>query len=110
MKTPILVRSIGTLLLLGGAVIVTASAQPPAAPNRMIKQGAMQGGRALLRDPRRRVAFVPNVGIVVGDKATSTVDTGLGEANGAIGLREARTVSITRSSMSRRRTIIRSTT
>ena len=94
MKTAILVRSIGTLLLLGGAVIVTASAQPPAAPNPMIKQGAMQKVGAhsyvILDD---NVAFVPNVGIVVGDKATLIVDTGLGEANGAIVLQEARTVS-----------------
>jgi glyoxylase-like metal-dependent hydrolase (beta-lactamase superfamily II) len=36
------------------------------------------------------VGFVPNVGIVVGERATLIVDTGLGERNGAIVLAEAR--------------------
>ncbi len=39
------------------------------------------------------VGLVPNVGIVVGDRATLVVDTGLGERNGEIVLGEARKVS-----------------
>jgi glyoxylase-like metal-dependent hydrolase (beta-lactamase superfamily II) len=39
------------------------------------------------------VGFVPNVGIVVGERATLIVDTGLGERNGAIVLAEARKLS-----------------
>jgi glyoxylase-like metal-dependent hydrolase (beta-lactamase superfamily II) len=37
--------------------------------------------------------FVPNVGIVVGERATLIVDTGMGDANGAIVLAEARKLS-----------------
>ena len=39
------------------------------------------------------VGFVPNVGIVVGERATLIVDTGLGPDNGAIVLEEARKLS-----------------
>lgn len=39
------------------------------------------------------VGFVPNVGIVVGERATLIVDTGLGDRNGAIILAEARKLS-----------------
>jgi glyoxylase-like metal-dependent hydrolase (beta-lactamase superfamily II) len=39
------------------------------------------------------VGFVPNVGIVVGSRATLIIDTGLGERNGAIVLQEARKIS-----------------
>src|SRR5262245_14403713 len=38
-------------------------------------------------------AFVPNVGIVIGSKATLIVDTGLGDKNGKIVLDEARKLS-----------------
>lgn len=38
----------------------------------------------------QNVGFVPNVGIVVGDRATLIVDTGLGNANGRTVLAEAR--------------------
>lgn len=39
------------------------------------------------------VRFVPNVGIVVGDRATLVIDTGVGERNGAVILEEARKLS-----------------
>jgi glyoxylase-like metal-dependent hydrolase (beta-lactamase superfamily II) len=38
----------------------------------------------------RNAQFVPNVGIVIGDRATLIVDTGLGTANGEVVLAEAR--------------------
>ena len=39
------------------------------------------------------VGFVPNVGIVVGERATLVIDTGLGERNGEIVLEETRKIS-----------------
>jgi glyoxylase-like metal-dependent hydrolase (beta-lactamase superfamily II) len=43
--------------------------------------------------PDGGVGGVPNVGIIVGTKATLIVDTGLGKQNGAVVLREAQKVS-----------------
>jgi len=43
--------------------------------------------------PDGNVVLVPNVGIVVGRRATMVVDTGLGPANGAIVMREVAKVS-----------------
>jgi glyoxylase-like metal-dependent hydrolase (beta-lactamase superfamily II) len=69
-------------------------AQPAAAPAPMIKQDAArkvaEHTYVILDD---NVSFVPNVGIVVGERATLIVDTGLGERNGAIVLAEARKLS-----------------
>lgn len=71
-----------------------AFAQQPAAPAPMIKRGATMKIAAhsyvILDD---NVGFVPNVGIVVGERATLIVDTGLGPDNGAIVLEEARKLS-----------------
>ncbi len=39
------------------------------------------------------VRFVPNVGIIVGDRATLVIDTGLGDRNGRIVLRETAKLS-----------------
>jgi glyoxylase-like metal-dependent hydrolase (beta-lactamase superfamily II) len=79
------------LLALAGVCVLDAAAQPPAAPNPMIKQDAAQHVAqhtyVILDDNAR---FVPNVGIVVGERATLIIDTGLGEANGRIVLGEAR--------------------
>ncbi|HLF11325.1 MAG TPA: MBL fold metallo-hydrolase [Gammaproteobacteria bacterium] len=85
-------RPLGVL----AALLLTfdACAQPPAATNPMIKQDAMMKVSehvfVILDD---HVSFVPNVGIVVGNRATLIVDTGLGDANGQIVLQEARKVS-----------------
>jgi glyoxylase-like metal-dependent hydrolase (beta-lactamase superfamily II) len=71
-----------------------APAQQPAAPAPMIKRGATMKiadhSYVILDD---NVGFVPNVGIVVGDRATLIVDTGMGPDNGAIILEEARKLS-----------------
>jgi glyoxylase-like metal-dependent hydrolase (beta-lactamase superfamily II) len=68
--------------------------QPAAGPAPIIKQDATQKiaehTYVILDD---NVGFVPNVGIVVGERATLIVDTGLGERNGAIVLAEARKLS-----------------
>jgi glyoxylase-like metal-dependent hydrolase (beta-lactamase superfamily II) len=84
-------RMCRTLLPVGLALAFPALGQPPAAPNPLIKQDALQKvsdhAYVILDD---NVAFVPNVGIVVGERATLVVDTGLGERNGRIVLAEAR--------------------
>lgn len=64
--------------------------------------GAAQGPPALML-PENQVTHVsdhvsailgfPNIGIVVGDRATLVVDTGLGSRNGAIALHEAQKLS-----------------
>jgi glyoxylase-like metal-dependent hydrolase (beta-lactamase superfamily II) len=71
-----------------------ALAQPPAAPAPLIKRGATMKisdhAYVILDDD---VGFVPNVGIIVGERATLIVDTGMGPDNGAIVLEEARKLS-----------------
>jgi len=71
-----------------------ALAQQPAAPAPMIKRGATMKisdhAYVILDD---NVGFVPNVGIIVGERATLIVDTGMGPENGAIILDEARKLS-----------------
>ena len=72
--------------LLGSALAQPAHGRPP-----MIKQDAARKVAehtfVILDD---NVGMVPNVGIVIGERATLIVDTGLGERNGAIVLAEAR--------------------
>jgi glyoxylase-like metal-dependent hydrolase (beta-lactamase superfamily II) len=79
------------MLLLLGAGSVNRTAAQPAASAPLIKQDAAvkvaEHTFVILDD---NVSFVPNVGIVVGERATLIVDTGLGERNGAIVLAEAR--------------------
>lgn len=73
---------------------LAALAQPPAGPPPMIKQDAAikvaDHSYVILDDD---VGFVPNVGIVIGERATLIVDTGAGDRNGAIVLGEARKLS-----------------
>jgi glyoxylase-like metal-dependent hydrolase (beta-lactamase superfamily II) len=81
--------------LLGSALFAAldAGAQPPAAVNPMIKQDArvkLSEHAYVILD--NDVNFVPNVGLVVGERATLIIDTGIGEANGAIVLQEARKI------------------
>ena len=75
------------------ALVGAAAAQAPAPPP-MIKRGATlkisEHTYVILDD---NVGFVPNVGIVVGERATLIVDTGMGPDNGAIVLEEARKLS-----------------
>ena len=83
-------------LLAAAALTLSAStsAQPPANATGLIRENARQQisphVTVILDD---NAPFVPNVGIVVGDRATLIVDTGLGERNGRIVLSEARKVS-----------------
>jgi glyoxylase-like metal-dependent hydrolase (beta-lactamase superfamily II) len=80
------------LALVSSCLIDGGAAQPPAAGSPpMIKQDSARKVAdhtfVILDD---NIGMVPNVGIVVGERATLIVDTGLGERNGAIVLGEAR--------------------
>jgi glyoxylase-like metal-dependent hydrolase (beta-lactamase superfamily II) len=75
-----------------GAVIVSAQRGP--APDPLIRENAT----VKLADhtyviPDANVSLVPNVGIVVGSKATLVIDPGLGRRNGDIVLKEVAKVS-----------------
>jgi len=87
-------RSLGITATLALIVGHAASAQPAATAPPMIKRDATMKVSdhvyVILDD---NVGFVPNVGIVVGDRATLIVDTGMGPDNGAIVLAEARKLS-----------------
>jgi glyoxylase-like metal-dependent hydrolase (beta-lactamase superfamily II) len=84
----------GIAAVLAVCVAHAALPQQPAAPAPMIKRGATMKisdhAYVILDD---NVGFVPNVGIVVGERATLIVDTGMGPDNGAIVLEEARKLS-----------------
>lgn len=75
-------------------VPLTSIAQPGGGLNPMIRQdAAVQVSEHVHVIPDDNAALVPNVGIVIGDRATLIVDTGLGDKNGAIVLGEARKLS-----------------
>lgn len=75
--------------------VAAADAQPPAADGPpLIKQDSgtkVSDHVYVILDDNARL--VPNVGIVVGEKATLIIDTGVGDRNGRIVLDEARKVS-----------------
>src|SRR4029077_8257630 len=80
-------------LIVGTGVSVVASAQPPPA-DPLIKESAI----AKVSDhvyviSDLNVGLVPNVGIIVGTKATLVVDTGLGPRNGQTVLHATNAVS-----------------
>ena len=71
-----------------------AQAQPPAPPAPLVRENAT----VKLTDhvwaiPDFNVGLVPNVGIIVGGKATLIVDTGMGTRNGETIVREMKKVS-----------------
>jgi len=79
--------------IVAGVAANDAPAQPGGA-DPMIRSDATEQVSAhvhVILD--ENVGFVPNVGIVVGDRATLIVDTGLGTANGRTVLAEARKLS-----------------
>ena len=88
-----------------GAAIVQGQAPAPQAqqgggfslanlPPPMVKENAtVKLGPHSYAIPDGNVVLVPNVGIVVGSKATLVVDTGMGPKNGAIVMREVAKVS-----------------
>jgi glyoxylase-like metal-dependent hydrolase (beta-lactamase superfamily II) len=77
------------------ASIVVRSQQPPAAvPDPLVREGATVklSVRAYVI-PDNNVPLVPNVGIVVGSRATLVIDPGLGRRNGETVMREVAKVS-----------------
>ena len=85
--------SIGGVLL-GLVVAAQAHAQQPVTTGPLVKEGATEKISAhVFVIPDGGVPGVPNVGIIVGARATLVVDTGLGRQNGETVLREVRKVS-----------------
>ena len=85
-----------SLTIVAGAALLAvapALAQPSAPPPLIQQDAAIKVSDHVFVILDNNVGFVPNVGIVVGERATLIVDTGLGERNGAIVLAEARKLS-----------------
>ena len=80
------------------ATLLTAlpGAQAPARPDPLVKEGATEKvSTHVYVIPDGSVPLVPNVGIVVGSRATLVIDTGLGARNAQTVLRELAKVSKT---------------
>jgi glyoxylase-like metal-dependent hydrolase (beta-lactamase superfamily II) len=86
------VAGLSTALALSGCAPDGADAEQSSFP--LVPAGQTQAlsehAYVILDD---EIRFVPNVGIVVGDRATLVIDTGVGERNGAVILEEARKLS-----------------
>jgi glyoxylase-like metal-dependent hydrolase (beta-lactamase superfamily II) len=75
-------------------VLLVAAQQPPVRPDPLIKEGVTEKiSEHVYVIPDGSVPLVPNVGIIVGSRATLVVDTGMGARNGQTVLREAGKVS-----------------
>ncbi len=71
-----------------------AAAQTAAAPDPLVKEHAtVKVGAHTFAIPDDNVPLVPNVGIIVGTRATLVIDPGLGRVNGERVLREVAAVS-----------------
>jgi glyoxylase-like metal-dependent hydrolase (beta-lactamase superfamily II) len=83
------------LLFVAGSLVATlAGAQQGNVPDPLIAENAtIQVGDHTWVIPDGNVSLVPNVGIVVGSRATLVIDPGLGRRNGETVLREARRLS-----------------
>src|SRR6187200_445296 len=85
------------LLLTTAFSVVVAStllAQRGPAPDPLVKEGAtVKLAPHTYEIPDGNVGLVPNVGIVVGSRATLVIDPGLGKRNGETVLREVAKVS-----------------
>jgi glyoxylase-like metal-dependent hydrolase (beta-lactamase superfamily II) len=82
-------------IALVGAMSFAVHAQQPAAPRApMVREGATTKiADHIFVIPDDSVPGVPNVGIIVGKRATLVIDTGLGKANGLTVLHETQKVS-----------------
>lgn len=78
------------VLVVGGSLVASfAAAQQGGAPDPLVPEGAtVQVGDHTWAIPDGNVSLVPNVGIVVGSRATLVIDPGLGRRNGETVLRE----------------------
>jgi glyoxylase-like metal-dependent hydrolase (beta-lactamase superfamily II) len=82
------------LLVVGLAVAPVALAQRGPAPDPIVREGVtVKVGDHTWAIPDGNVGGVPNVGIVVGSRATLVIDPGMGRRNGEAVLREVAKVS-----------------
>ena len=83
-----------TLFVVLVAATASTWAQRGPAPDPLVREGAtVMLGPHTYAIPDGNVPLVPNIGIVVGSRATLVVDTGLGRRNGEAVLREVAKVS-----------------
>ncbi|HEX5108990.1 MAG TPA: MBL fold metallo-hydrolase [Vicinamibacterales bacterium] len=84
-------KCIAILCLAAG---VTLAAQAPPRPDPLVKEGVTEKITEHVHViPDGSVPLVPNIGIIVGSRATMVIDTGLGTRNGQAVLRETQKVS-----------------
>jgi glyoxylase-like metal-dependent hydrolase (beta-lactamase superfamily II) len=84
------VLSVALALIIG----VHLLAQQAPRPDPIVREGTTQKvSEHVYVIPDNNVPLVPNVGIIVGDRAVLVVDTGMGTRNGATVLREAQKVA-----------------
>jgi glyoxylase-like metal-dependent hydrolase (beta-lactamase superfamily II) len=84
--------SVVALLLFVGAIPLHA--QQPVTTGPLVREGVTEKiSEHVYVIPDGGVGGVPNVGIIVGNRATLIVDTGLGKQNGEVVFREAQKVS-----------------
>jgi glyoxylase-like metal-dependent hydrolase (beta-lactamase superfamily II) len=75
-------------------VVTQLNAQQPVTSGPLIREGVTEKiSEHVYVIPDGGVGGVPNVGIIVGTRATLVIDTGLGKQNGEVVLREAQKVS-----------------
>jgi len=80
--------------MLGFIAAIPLHAQQPVTSGPLVKEGATEKiSEHVYVIPDGSVPGVPNVGIIVGNRATLVIDTGLGKQNGEVVLREAQKVS-----------------
>jgi len=83
-----------TLVMVLVAAMTSTWAQRGPAPDPLVREGVtVMLGPHTYAIPDGNVPLVPNIGIVVGSRATLVVDTGLGRRNGETVLREVAKVS-----------------
>lgn len=86
--------AIGIVALLAVQADAQPAAQSPQPPAPLVKEGVTTSVAAhTFVIPDANVGLVPNVGIVVGTRATLVIDTGLGPKNGEAVMREMRKLS-----------------
>ena len=87
--------SLRSLLLAAGVLVAsTTDARQAPVPDPLVKEGAtVKLAAHTYVIPDASVPLVPNVGIVVGSRATLVIDPGLGKRNGEAVLREVAKVS-----------------
>ncbi len=95
MHTPTILRAVAiALTLVSPAVAEQApSGAPPPQPPLVRENATVKLTDHVWAIPDFNIGLVPNVGIVVGSKATLVVDTGLGPRNGEAIVREMKKVS-----------------